>query len=133
DEADARAGYQRLAVERGWPVDAANQAELVLFPEMDAGAEVPEITTECWSILGVDPGAMMCASSRMVVKTRGAGHAHVVPCTLLPYDPQFNMGATLGRSLEADGGAFDHGRVRLNHPHCTKFCVLGGGSCSAAG
>jgi len=22
------------------------------------------------------------------------------------------------------------GVVRLNHPHCAKFCVLGGGACS---
>ncbi len=132
EERQARAGYQRLADERGWPVDATNAGELVLFPEMDAGAEVPEITTECWSILGVDPRAMMCATSRMVVKARGQAHAHVVPCTLLPYDRQFNMGATLGQSLIADGGAFDHGKVKLNHPHCAKFCVLGGGSCSAA-
>jgi len=24
------------------------------------------------------------------------------------------------------------GIVKLNHPHCAKFCVLGGGSCSKA-
>ena len=23
------------------------------------------------------------------------------------------------------------GEVRLNHPHCAKFCVLGGAACSA--
>jgi hypothetical protein len=26
---------------------------------------------------------------------------------------------------------FEHGAVKLCHPHCAKFCVLGGGSCSA--
>ena len=25
------------------------------------------------------------------------------------------------------------GAVQLNHPHCARFCVLGGGSCSVAG
>jgi len=25
---------------------------------------------------------------------------------------------------------FDNGAVKLCHPHCAKFCVLGGGSCS---
>jgi hypothetical protein len=24
-----------------------------------------------------------------------------------------------------------NGAVALNHPHCVRFCVLGGGSCSA--
>ena len=47
----------------------------------------------------------------------------VVPCTLLPYGDQFVMGETLA---EADGP------VKLNHPHCARFCVLGGGSCSKA-
>ena len=40
------------------------------------------------------------------------------------------MGATLAASRTADGGMFDHGAVKLCHPHCAKFCVLGGGSCS---
>ena len=25
----------------------------------------------------------------------------------------------------------ERGKVMLNHPHCAKFCVLGGASCSA--
>jgi hypothetical protein len=41
------------------------------------------------------------------------------------------MGATLAESVRADSGMFDHGAVKLCHPHCAKFCVLGGGSCSA--
>ena len=123
-EADARAGYARLIAAEGWPVDAADPMQLVLFPEMDEQADVPEITTACWGILGQDPSAMMCASSRMVVKRKGAAKAAVVACTLLPYDPQFELGATLA---EASGA------VPLNHPHCAKFCVLGGGSCSKAG
>jgi hypothetical protein len=32
--------------------------------------------------------------------------------------------------LSADGAMFDRGAVKLCHPHCAKFCVLGGGSCS---
>jgi hypothetical protein len=43
------------------------------------------------------------------------------------------MGATLAESLAADGGNFERGAVKLNHPHCAKFCVLGGGSCSPGG
>jgi hypothetical protein len=130
-EADARAGYAALFAERGWPVDAANPAELVLLPEMDERVEVPEITTACWGILNKSPSQMMCASSRMVVKRRGAEKPVVLPCTLLPYIEAFEMGPTLAEAAQADGGMFDAGAVKLCHPHCAKFCVLGGGSCSA--
>ncbi len=120
-EADARAGYARLFAQLGVRIDAANPSRLVLFPEMDAGADVPEITEACWGITGQSPGAMMCASSRMVIKRKGAARPVVAACTLLPYDDQFAMGETL-----AEAG----GKVMLNHPHCAKFCVLGGASCS---
>ena len=122
DETSLRHGYARMFAERGIALDAADPAHLVLFPEMDADVDVPEITTACWGILKRSPDAMMCASSRMVVKRRGAERPAVVACTLLPYDPQFELGATLA---EASGD------VKLNHPHCARFCVLGGASCSA--
>ena len=130
-EAEARAGYAALIEARAWPVDADDPAALVLFPEMDAEADVPEITESCWGILGKSPAQVMCASSRMVVKRRGAAAPVVLPCTLIAYDPSFEMGATLADAAEADGGMFDHGAVKLCHPHCAKFCVLGGGACSA--
>lgn len=117
-----RAGYARLFHQHRLPVDAYDPVQLVLFPEMDATKDIPEITTACWDILGVSPDAMMCASSRMVIKRKGAPHPMVVSCTLLPYDPQFE----LGRTLREAGGS-----VPLNHPHCARFCVLGGGSCTA--
>ena len=116
-----RDGYQRLFRELGLVLDAKDPSRLVLFPEMDATLDVPEITTACWGILDVHPDAMMCASSRMVVKRKGAARPAVVACTLLPYDPQFELGASL-----ADAA----GAVKLNHPHCARFCVLGGASCS---
>jgi hypothetical protein len=116
-EAEARAGYKRLFARLGVAVDTG----LVLFPPMDAAADVPEISEGCWRTLGVSPDAMMCASSRMVVKAKGAARPHVVACTLLPHDPRFALGETLA------GAARD---VALNHPHCARFCVLGGASCS---
>jgi hypothetical protein len=130
-EAGTRAGYAALIAARGWPVDAYDRASLVLFPEMDLSADVPEITEACWGILHKDPKDVMCASSRMVVKRKGAAAPVVLPCTLLPYDPAFEMGATLAEAARADGGMFEDGAVKLCHPHCAKFCVLGGGSCSA--
>jgi sulfatase maturation enzyme AslB (radical SAM superfamily) len=130
-EAEARAGFAALFAERGWPVDASHPAELVLLPEMDERVEVPEITTACWGILNKSPSQMMCASSRMVVKRRGADKPVVLPCTLLPYIEAFEMGSTLAEAAKADGGMFDDGAVKLCHRHCAKFCVLGGGSCSA--
>ena len=121
-DAEARDGYARLYAAEGFDIDAHDPGQTVLFPEMDAMVDVPEITTACWSILGKSPSDVMCASSRMVVKRRGAAAPAVVACTLLPYEPEFEMGATLA---EAEAP------VRLNHPHCAKFCVLGGASCSA--
>ncbi|MEL6449772.1 MAG: radical SAM protein [Pseudomonadota bacterium] len=121
-EAEARDGYAALYTAQGWAIDAYNPGTTVLFPEMDTTVEVPEITTACWSILNKDPADVMCASSRMVVKRKGAKAPAVLACTLLPYDAQFEMGATLAEA-EQD--------VALNHPHCAKFCVLGGASCSA--
>lgn len=129
-EEKLRLGYSRLVKKRNWPIDAQDHAELVLFPEMDLSAEVPEITTACWDILGKRPSEVMCASSRMVVKRKGANAPVVLPCTLLPYDAAFEMGATLSEAARANGGMFEQGAVKLCHPHCAKFCVLGGGSCS---
>ncbi|MEA2810303.1 MAG: hypothetical protein QOG78_2879 [Rhodospirillaceae bacterium] len=120
-ESEVRAGYARLFTELGVSIDAHNPMTLVLFPEMDATVDVPEITTACWGILKKSPDSVMCASSRMVVKRKGAERPAVVACTLLPYDPQFELGETLADSV---------GAVRLNHPHCAKFCVLGGAACS---
>jgi len=119
-----------LIAEHGWPIEPDDFSQLVLLPEMDEGAEVPEITTACWDILGKSPSEIMCATSRMVVKRKGHDKPTVLPCTLLPYDERFDMGHTLEASIKADGGMFDQGAVKLCHPHCAKFCVLGGGSCS---
>ncbi len=119
---DARAAYARLFAREDIAIDAHDPARLVLFPEMDAGADVPEITEACWGILGKSPSDVMCSSSRMVVHRKGEEMARVVACTLLPYDPGFDLGESLA---EADRP------VALNHPHCARFCVLGGASCSA--
>lgn len=121
-EASLREGYAGLFRELDLPLDAQDPAQLVIFPEMDETADVPEITTDCWSILNVAPDSVMCASSRMVIKRKGEARPKVLPCTLLPYDQGFEMGETLSDAL---------GEVFLNHPHCARFCVLGGASCSA--
>jgi hypothetical protein len=121
-DAQSRAGYAAFYAKHGFDIDAHNPAMTVLFPEMDESAEVPEITTACWGILDKSPDAVMCSSSRMVVKRKGAAKPAVLACTLLPYAPEFELGETL-EDAEAP--------VKLNHPHCAKFCVLGGASCSA--
>jgi hypothetical protein len=114
---EAARGYSALFDRLGFQVEGG----LVLFPAMDAHADVPEISESCWGILGVSPASVMCASSRMVVKAKGAARAHVVACTLVPYDPQFALGPTLADARRD---------IPLNHPHCARFCVLGGASCS---
>jgi sulfatase maturation enzyme AslB (radical SAM superfamily) len=129
-EAEARTGYARLFAANGWSIDAADASRLVLFPEMDGRHDVPEVSERCWDLFGKRPEEMMCATSRMVVKRKGGDALAVVPCTLLPYASEFEMGATLAAARTADGGMFRGGAVKLCHPHCSKFCVLGGGSCS---
>ena len=116
-----RRGYERLFAHLGIPVDPFDPAALVLVPEMDGAQTVPEITEACWDLLGVQQSSVMCATSRMVIKRKGAAAPSVVSCTLLPYDQAFEMGATLAEA---------QCMVKLNHPHCAKFCVLGGASCS---
>jgi len=120
-EKDVRRGYANLFKRLELELNANDPTELVLFPEMDASLDVPEITTECWQLLNVDPDSVMCASSRMIIKRKGARTPSVVACTLLPNDHQFELGQSLSKSGQ---------RVLLNHPHCARFCVLGGASCS---
>ena len=122
-ESDLRRGYARLFAENGMGINADDPESLVLFPEMDVAADVPEITESCWDKLHVDPKDIMCASSRMVVKRKGAARPCVLACTLIAYDPRFELGATLAQARQG---------ISLNHPHCARFCVLGGASCSRA-
>ena len=120
-ESDLRSGYAALFRRYELNLDAYNPRQLVLFPEMVDDTDVPEITEECWNILGIYPDQVMCAKSRMVIKRKGASRPAVVPCTLLAEDPQFEMGYSLADASQ---------QVTLNHPHCASFCVFGGASCS---
>jgi MoaA/NifB/PqqE/SkfB family radical SAM enzyme len=120
-EDQMRAGYARLFAELGVALDAHDPVRLMLFPEMDPGRDVPEITTACWGILHKSPDDVMCASARMVVKRKDAAAPAVLACTLIPYDPRFELGRTLTEAA---------GAVALNHPYCASFCVLGGAACS---
>ncbi|WP_425410834.1 radical SAM protein [Hyphococcus sp.] len=121
-ETDVRAGFAKLFKTHSIALDAGDPAQLIIFPEMDAARDVPEITAACWGILGKEPSEVMCASSRMLVKRKGAPAPVVLSCTLLPYDREFEMGASLKEASAA---------VKLNHPFCAQFCVLGGASCSS--
>lgn len=120
-DAAARAGFHALFARHGIGIDTTDPVALMLFPEMDARMDVPEITEACWGILHKSPDSMMCASARMVVKRRGAARPAVLACTLLAYDQRFELGATLAEAARP---------VALNHQHCAKFCVLGGAACS---
>jgi len=122
EEKVSRKGYEQLFSEYNFKIDAYDKNQTVLFPEMDEqNIEVPEITTQCWNILGKNPNSIMCSNSRMVVHRKGEEKPKVVACTLLPYEKEFELGDNLKTS---------ENRVYLNHPHCAKFCVLGGASCS---
>lgn len=120
-EEEVRNGFAKMFEDNNFKINAYDKTDLVLFPEMDLHSDTPEITTDCWSILNNNPKNMMCSNSRMVVKRREDGKTHVVSCTLIPFEKDFSYGNDLKNSFK---------KVYLNHPFCSKFCVLGGASCS---
>ena len=69
----------------------------------------------------MEQGTLRVEADRMVVKRKGESSLKVVACTLLAYEREFELGETLEEAERA---------VRLNHPSCAQFCVLGGASCS---
>lgn len=121
NENNMRKGFSDLFTRQNISLNALDPNNLILFPEMDERAPVPEISEACWDTIGKSPHDVMCASSRMLVKRKGAEAPTVLACTLIPYNTEFEMGATLAEAATS---------VKLNHPHCAKFCVLGGASCS---
>ncbi|HAG73696.1 MAG TPA: radical SAM protein [Gammaproteobacteria bacterium] len=121
-QSEAVQGYQTLFKKYEIGLNANSSEHLVVFPEMDLDKDVPEITVDCWGILKKEPEQQMCASERMIVKHKGNINPSVMPCTLLAYDPQFNLGSTLNSARKT---------VPLNHKFCAQFCVLGGASCSS--
>jgi len=120
-EAELRVNFRKFIEDNDLKLDANSKSELVTFTEMDEKQDTPEITTACWGILNKKPEDVMCSSSRMIVKKKNKITPTVIACTLLPYDENFDMGETLTNSMK---------KIYLNHKHCSKFCVLGGSSCS---
>ena len=120
-EAELRVNFRKFIEDNDLKLDANSKSELVTFTEMDEKKDTPEITTACWGILNKKPEDVMCSSSRMIVKKKNKITPTVIACTLLPYDENFDMGETLTNSMK---------KIYLNHKHCSKFCVLGGSSCS---
>ena len=120
-EEDLRKNFGTFIKNNNLKLDTYSPKELVTFAEMDEKIDTPEITTSCWDILNKDPNDIMCSWSRMVVRKKNSKNPSVIACTLLPYADEFDLGETLTNSLQ---------KIYLNHKHCSKFCVLGGSSCS---
>ena len=121
EEDQLRNNFNQFIDKYNLKLDAKSKQQLVAFVEMDKKVDTPEITTACWNVLGKNPDDIMCSWSRMVVKKKGMLKPSVISCTLLPYEDEFNLGQSLTNSLQ---------KIYLNHKHCSKFCVLGGSSCS---
>ncbi len=121
DEKIIRNNFKKFLKNNNLNLNADSRTQLVTFAEMDEKFDTPEITTECWDILNKNPDDIMCATSRMVVKRKDDKKPTVIACTLLPYQSEFDLGHSLKESMK---------KIYLNHPHCSKFCVLGGSSCS---
>lgn len=121
DEQTCRKGFKKFIERYNLRLNFESKTDLVTFVEMDEKKDTPEITTKCWSILNKNPDDIMCSWSRMVVKKKENDKPTVIACTLLPYENEFDLGTSLKKSLK---------KIYLNHKHCSKFCVLGGSSCS---
>ncbi|ATH08173.1 radical SAM protein [Halobacteriovorax marinus] len=117
----AKQGYGNLLKKHKIDIEISSDT-LVIFPEMKATEDVPEITVDCWNILNVSPADQMCSTQRMIVKRKGEASPKVLACTLIAYNKEFELGETLLESFKD---------IHLNHPFCAKFCVLGGASCSS--
>ena len=120
-EEDLRKNFGAFIKNNNLRLDTNSPKQLVTFAEMDEKMDTPEITTSCWDILKKEPNDVMCSWSRMVVRKKNSKSPSVIACTLLPYADEFDLGETLTNSLQ---------KIYLNHKHCSKFCVLGGSSCS---
>jgi len=120
-EEDLRKNFGTFIKNNNLRLDINSSKQLVTFAEMDEKIDTPEITTSCWDILNKNPNDIMCSWSRMVVRKKNSKNPSVIACTLLPYADEFDLGDTLTNSLQ---------KIYLNHKHCSKFCVLGGSSCS---
>jgi uncharacterized radical SAM superfamily Fe-S cluster-containing enzyme len=123
DENATRAGFADLFAAEGFAIDASNPDHLVLFPEMTTPHDIEGVSAVAWAALALRGADAMCRTSRMVVQRKGAVRASVVACTLLPYEPRFELGDTLAAAARA---------ITLDHPHCARFCVFGASSCMSA-
>lgn len=114
-EATMRLGFAKLFATHNLPIDAGDPSQLILFPEMDEASPASSVTQDALKALPPDK-SLMCATSRMLVRRKGATAVEITPCTLLP-------GVILDRLDQP---------VSLTHAHCAQFCVYGGASCAGA-
>ena len=122
---------RQLFADRGAQVDVK-----ILPATLDQGAQqarrdlppvVPRVTDAYLRMTGTVPSALMCHSSRLVLKHEG--RCRVYPCpVLVPSDDasvadlaRFDLGGTLAESVERP--------VLLDHPSCASYCCQAGGSC----
>lgn len=117
-----RAGFAALFRARRLALDAAKPEQLVLFPELADQDPTAGVSDTCWQIMRGRGREVMCQSSRMVVHRKGEAAPRVAACTLLPYAPAFDLGASLAEAA---------GPVTLSHSYCARFCVFGAASCTA--
>ena len=63
-----RLGYSAFSEKEAIDIESSDPVRAVIFPGMDEAVDVPEITTECWDILGKKPKAIISNSSGVVFK-----------------------------------------------------------------
>ena len=128
-EADARAGYAALiACTRLAGRCLRSRRSWFCSRRWTRAPTCPEITESCWGILGKDPNEVMCASSRMVVKRKGAASPVVLPCTLLALRSRLRDGRHAGAKPRAPTAA-----CSTTARSSSAIRIAPSSACSAAG
>lgn len=121
EDSDAVDGeYRRLFEQHGLPSDT----RIVSFPDFltpGSNPQVPFVTEHCMTTYHTEESrhAFMCAFSKMVIKKNG--RMRVYACTLVDDDESYDLGGTLGESLDK--------RIMMRHHRCYS-CFAFGSSCS---
>ena len=121
-EDDVRAGYARLFARRASDRCPRSRSSWCCFRRWMRASMCPEITEACWGILGKVAGGRDVRVVPHGGEAQGRRRACRARLHAAPLRRAVRTGRDTGRSVRP---------VALNHPHCAKFCVLGGAACSA--
>lgn len=119
-KAEGDAPYRAVLAHKDMPTDMT----IVAFPDFATPGsivDVPHISEDCMTRYHTEQtrAEFMCGFSRMMVKDKG--EMRVYACTLVDDDTDYDLGDSLGESMDET--------IRLKHHRCYS-CFAYGASCS---